>query len=224
MHGPSRIASRPIDVKQITPVAGSRSGRLARDAAGRGATSRAGSSPSSWARSSCSWRSGSAAWWFLVRSDAEPKPKIEDTEVVAGGTLDGHWVVEAGSGSFVQYRVEEQFVGAVETEATGRTDQVAAEMTIDGPSVTDRERRRERREPQVGQGPARPRHPRRAACSPTRSRRRRSCSRSRSRSPQAPRKGEKVTTTASGDFTLHGITKPGDRRSRRPGGTARACR
>src|SRR5690349_11070903 len=41
---------------------------------------------------------GVAGWWFLVRSDAEPKPKIEDTEVVAGGTLDGHWVVEAGSG------------------------------------------------------------------------------------------------------------------------------
>src|SRR3954469_7426153 len=39
-------------------------------------------------------------WWFLVRSDAAPRPTLEDTEVVAGGSLDGRWVVEAGNGSY----------------------------------------------------------------------------------------------------------------------------
>jgi polyisoprenoid-binding protein YceI len=150
---------------------------------------------------------GVAAWWFLVRSDAEPKPKIEDTQVVAGGTLDGHWVVEAGSGSFVQYRVKEQFVGAVESDATGRTDQVAAEMTIAGPSVTTAS---------VGANVA--------SLTSDKDRRDRAIHASGLQSDtfpqakfvltkpitlaQAPRKGEKVTTTASGDFTLHGITRP----------------
>ncbi len=150
---------------------------------------------------------GVAGWWFFVRSDAAPKPKIEDTNVVAGGTLDGHWVVEAGSGSFVQYRVKEQFVGAVESDATGRTDQVTAEMTIAGPTVT---------EASVGANVA--------SLTSDKDRRDRAIHSSGLQSdtfpsatfvltkpivlPQAPRKGEKVTTHASGDFTVHGITRP----------------
>jgi polyisoprenoid-binding protein YceI len=150
---------------------------------------------------------GVAGWWFLVRSDAAPKPELEDTEVVSGGTLDGHWVVEAGNGSFVQYRVQEQFVGAVESEATGRTDQVAAEMTIAGPNVTTAT---------VGANLA--------SLTSDKDRRDRAIRTSGLQTdtfpqakfvltkpivlPQAPRKGAKVTTTASGDFTLHGITRP----------------
>jgi polyisoprenoid-binding protein YceI len=148
-----------------------------------------------------------AGWWFLVRSDAAPRPKLEDTEVVAGGTLDGRWVVEAGNGSFVQYRVKEQFVGAVESEATGRTDQVAAEMTIAGPTVTAAT---------VGASVA--------SLTSDKDRRDRALHTSGLQAdtfpqakfvltkpitlPQAPRKGEKVTTGATGDFTLHGITRP----------------
>jgi polyisoprenoid-binding protein YceI len=145
-------------------------------------------------------------WWFLVRSDAAPRPTLEDTEVVAGGSLDGRWVVEAGNGSFVQYRVEEQFVGAVESAATGRTDQVAAEMTIAGPTVTAAT---------VGANVA--------SLTSDKDRRDRAIHTSGLQSdtfpqakfvltkpitlPQAPQKGEKVMTTASGDFTLHGITR-----------------
>jgi polyisoprenoid-binding protein YceI len=146
-------------------------------------------------------------WWFLVRSDAAPRPELEDSELVAGGTLDGHWVVEAGGGSFVQYRVREQLVGAVESDATGRTDQVAAEMTITGPTVT---------QATVGANVA--------SLTSDKDRRDRALHTSGLQSdtfpqakfvltkpitlPQAPRKGEKVTTTATGDFTLHGITRP----------------
>jgi polyisoprenoid-binding protein YceI len=150
---------------------------------------------------------GAAGYWFLVRSDAAPRPTIEDTDVVAGGTLDGHWVVEAGQSSFVQYRVRERFVGAVESDATGRTDQVAGEMTIAGPTVTTAT---------VGANVA--------SLTSDKDRRDRALHTSGLQSdtfpqakfvltkpitlPQAPRKGEKVTTAAAGDFTLHGITRP----------------
>ena len=81
---------------------------------------------------------GAAAfWWFFVRSDAAPPPTIENTSVVAGGTLDGSWTATPGGPSFVQYRVKEQFAGAViQTDATGRTNDVTGTMTINGTTVS----------------------------------------------------------------------------------------
>jgi polyisoprenoid-binding protein YceI len=78
-----------------------------------------------------------AFWWFVIRSDTEPAPEIQTTDTVAGGTLDGRWQVNALLGSFVQYRVKEQLVGALESDATGRTSEVTGRMTVEGATVSD---------------------------------------------------------------------------------------
>ena len=150
---------------------------------------------------------GVAGWWFFVRSDAAPPPKLEDANVVAGGTLDGTWTIRPGQGSFVQYRVKEQFAGAViETDATGRTDDVTGTMTINGSTIngvevsadlstltSDRDRRDRAIRDDGLQSTQFPTSTFVLAEPITLA--------------EAPRKGVKVTTDATGDFTLHGITK-----------------
>jgi polyisoprenoid-binding protein YceI len=150
---------------------------------------------------------GAAIWWFFVRSEAAPRPKIEETNVVAGGTVDGHWVIAPDGKSFVQYRVKEQLASiGIETDATGRTTDVTGSMTIAGTTVSDvtvtarlatlasDQDRRDRfirdNGLQSNQFPTATfvlTEPITLA--------------------QPPQKGEKVTTDATGDFTLHGITK-----------------
>ena len=88
-----------------------------------------------------------AGWWFFLKSDPEPRAAIELTPTttpatVAGQTgsaLDGPWTVSPGdSRNFVGYRVTEKLIANIsETEATGRTDHVTASMKIDGTTVSD---------------------------------------------------------------------------------------
>ena len=89
-----------------------------------------------------------AGWYFFLKSDPEPRAAIEETPVVTEGTVagqaassgaDGTWTVKPGdSQNFVGYRVTEKlFANISETEATGRTDDVDATMTIDGTTVKD---------------------------------------------------------------------------------------
>jgi polyisoprenoid-binding protein YceI len=148
-----------------------------------------------------------AFWWFVFRSDAAPPPKIEDTAVVAGGAIDGNWTIQHGSKSFVQYRVKEQFVGAVlKTDATGRTDDVTGTMTVNGTLISNvrvtanlaaLKSDKDRRDNAIrGNGLQSSTFPTATfvLTGPV-------------TLPQAPRKGEKLSTTAAGAFTLHGITK-----------------
>lgn len=78
-----------------------------------------------------------AFWWFVVRSDAAPEPEITRTKVVAGGTLNGTWKIEPHLGSYVQYRVKEQLVGALESDAIGRTESVTGTLEVDGSTISD---------------------------------------------------------------------------------------
>jgi polyisoprenoid-binding protein YceI len=145
-------------------------------------------------------------WWFIVRSDAAPEPEITETGVVAGGTLDGTWKIEPHLGSYVQYRVQEQFVGALESEATGRTEEVTGTLEVDGSTVSavtvtadlqslesDKVRRDEKIRTDGLQSDQFPT----ATFVLT--------------EPielgSVPAKGKRVTADATGDFTLHGITK-----------------
>jgi polyisoprenoid-binding protein YceI len=92
---------------------------------------------------------GVAGWYFFLKSDPEPRAAIKLTPVVthstvAGGTssgsaLDGVWTVQPGNtDNFVGYRVTEKlFANISETEATGRTDNVTASMKVDGTTVSD---------------------------------------------------------------------------------------
>ena len=119
--------------------------------------------------------------------------------------------------NFVGYRVTEKlFANISETEATGRTDNVDR---VDDDRRHDGQRRdRHRRpaRPHVGQ-----QLPRRA--DPQRGPRVRRVPRGQVRADRAdrssravPAAGETITTEATGEFTLHGVTKRGDHPARRP--------
>jgi polyisoprenoid-binding protein YceI len=82
---------------------------------------------------------GFAGYWFLIRDDAAPKPSIKATTTNGTGTLDGAWQVTANdtNGSFVQYRVHEQFAaGLVDNDATGKSTDVTGSMTVHGTTVS----------------------------------------------------------------------------------------
>jgi polyisoprenoid-binding protein YceI len=81
---------------------------------------------------------GFAGYWFFVRDDAAPKPTVERTPTVDGGSVDGTWTLTANDvhGSFVQYRVHEKFAaGLLDNDATGKSTDVTGTMTIDGTTV-----------------------------------------------------------------------------------------
>jgi polyisoprenoid-binding protein YceI len=81
---------------------------------------------------------GLGAFWFLfIRSDADPPPELSTSATVPGGTLDGTWHIRPDwpLGTFVQYRVQERFAGALESEATGRTSAISGTMRIEGSTV-----------------------------------------------------------------------------------------
>ena len=94
---------------------------------------------------------GFAGWYFFLKTDPEPRAAIKETPIVTTTTvagqapastdsaLDGTWTVKPGNTqNFVGYRVTEKlFANISESEATGRTDNVTASMTIDGTSVQD---------------------------------------------------------------------------------------
>jgi polyisoprenoid-binding protein YceI len=152
-----------------------------------------------------------ALWYFVLKSDAEPRAAIEETPVVGGGgPIDGTYVLRPGDAdSFVGYRVQEQFVGAlVESTATGRTNEVEGSLTVSNGGVTvddvqvsadlttltsDRAQRDDRIRTLGLESDTFPE----ATFVLTRP----------METDTAPKRGETVNATAVGDFTLHGVTK-----------------
>lgn len=151
-----------------------------------------------------------AIYWFVIRSEPAAKPKITQTPVVEGGTVDGTWDVSQGigEGTFVQYRVHEKFVdGLVDNEATGTSTDVTGTMTITGTEVTGIEVTANlkalksddgfRDNAITDRGLETNKFPTAsfAATEPI-------------TLPGAPTKGTTVKVSANGDLTLHGVTKP----------------
>jgi len=146
-------------------------------------------------------------WW---ESDPEPRAEIEETEVTAGGELDGSYTLVPGppdAPSFVGYRVTEQLAAAVvESEATGRTSDVTGAFTISGNTVSEvsvtanvqtlTSDRSQRDDAIKTRGLESDRFPEATfvLIEPI-------------ELPEEPELGETVDTTAVGDFTLHGVTK-----------------
>jgi polyisoprenoid-binding protein YceI len=106
---------------------------------------------------------GAAGWWFFIRDDAPEAANIDDASKTldeqaagsgdssatttadgAGATgLDGTWDVDPSIGSFddfsgtyAGYRMEEQLAGVGATTAVGRTPDVTGDITIAGDQVT----------------------------------------------------------------------------------------
>jgi len=162
-----------------------------------------------------------AGWYFFLKSDPEPRAAIEDTPLqtqapssgsTAGGTtsssLDGTYTVSPGStDNFVGYRVTEKLVvNVVESTATGRTNNVKGTFTIDGTTVDDvtvtadlRDLKSDNsfRDSRIhGSGLESDRYPEAkfVLTEPT-------------TLPKVPAAGETISVNATGDFTLHGVTK-----------------
>jgi polyisoprenoid-binding protein YceI len=163
---------------------------------------------------------GVAAYFLFLKSDPEPRAAIEETPIVttttvagqqpssSGSALDGTWTVKPGNpDNFVGYRVTEKlFANISETEATGRTDNVTATMTIDGTTVKDVTVTADLRDL--------------TSDNSFRDGRIRSDGLESDDFPEAkfvltqpitltavPTAGETITAQATGEFTLHGVTK-----------------
>jgi polyisoprenoid-binding protein YceI len=162
-----------------------------------------------------------AGWYFFLKSDPEPRAAIKDTPLqtaaptTSGGSADpsasaisGTYAVKPGNTqNFVGYRVTEKLVvNVVETTATGRTDNVTGTFTVDGTTVSDVTVSADLRDLKSDSG--------------FRDGRIRSSGLESDRFPTAkfvltepitlpeePAAGETIKVDATGDFTLHGVTK-----------------
>ncbi len=158
-----------------------------------------------------------AGWYFFLKSNPEPRAAISETPVVTDSTpagqttssgLDGTWTVKPGdSANFVGYRVTEKlFANISESTATGRTDNVEATMTIDGTTVKGVTVTADLRDL--------------TSDNSFRDGRIKSSGLESDKFPEAkfvlsepialsavPTAGETITTQATGEFTLHGVTK-----------------
>ena len=100
---------------------------------------------------------GFGGWWFFIRDDAPKEASIDDasktldentTSTSAGGSsgsgeLDGTWGVDTEigsfddfSGTFAGYRIQEELATIGGTTAVGRTPDVSGSITIEGEKVT----------------------------------------------------------------------------------------
>jgi polyisoprenoid-binding protein YceI len=159
---------------------------------------------------------GVAGWYFFLKTDPEPRAEIKLTPIVTDSTAsgqtasgpDGTWTVKSGnSQNFVGYRVTEKlFANISDTTATGRTDDVEATMTIEGTTVKDVTVTADLRGLQSDNS--------------FRDGRIKSEGLESDEFPQAkfvlskpitlsavPAPGDTVKTEATGEFTLHGVTK-----------------
>lgn len=171
-----------------------------------------------------------AVVWYVARDNPD-KASLEGalagrtTTTAAGKTdggstpegpssdIDGTWTVETGAsfdfdsadGTFAGFRVEEELVGIGATEAVGRTGDVSGTMTIDAGDVSDARFEvdlttirsdREKREDRIQDALETSRFPT-ATFETTEP----------IDLPDNAADGEEVSVNATGDLTIHGVTK-----------------
>jgi len=156
---------------------------------------------------------GAGVWFFFLRSDAPPPVSLEGavgTTVLGApavsGTVDGTWVIDPGSDSFVGYRIGERLASIGVQDAVGRTSQVTGTLQIDGTRVTAVSMEADLASLESD--------------SRQRDGRLRSAGLETDSFPTAgfvltapialgeiPQEGVPLTVTATGDFTLHGVTR-----------------
>jgi polyisoprenoid-binding protein YceI len=171
---------------------------------------------------------GFAGWWFLIRDDAPGEANIDEAsetldENAGSGSgssesLEGTWTVDTGigtfdfdagdfSGTWAGYRFDEELGGVGAQTAVGRTPGVSGTMTVEGDEVSavdievdmtglqsDEERRdnairsRGLQTEQFPTGTFTLTEPLAL--------------------PDGIEDGERVDATATGELTLHGVTRP----------------
>jgi polyisoprenoid-binding protein YceI len=157
---------------------------------------------------------GTGVWWFVLRDTAPSKASVAAVGTEPGSSAstrsspDGTWKVKASSTAFVGYRISELFAGAtVKRTAAGRTSKVEGTMTVDGRTIpaaeitadlTALESDQPRRDDSMGDhGLETDKFPS-ATFKLTKP----------ITLPGKPTKGTTVDLDATGDLTVHGVTKP----------------
>lgn len=154
---------------------------------------------------------GAGFYWFFLRDDAPERASLQTSSQAAEASdrssADGTWKVEAGTDVFVGYRVSELFGGeTIKVTAVGRTPGVEGTLTVSGSEVTaaeitaDMTRLKSDKAPRDGQiktrGIQTDDFPT-ATFTLTQP----------ITLPGNPEKGKEVDVTATGELTLHGVTK-----------------
>jgi polyisoprenoid-binding protein YceI len=78
---------------------------------------------------------GGYAVLALTGGDQPPPPRLEGRPAAGGATGAGRWEPVPSAGSFVGYRVNEEYLGVGVRTAVGRTSAVAGSVTVDGQRV-----------------------------------------------------------------------------------------
>jgi polyisoprenoid-binding protein YceI len=155
---------------------------------------------------------GAGFYWFFLRDDAPERASLQTSSQAAESapdqaTADGAWKVVAGDDVFVGYRVQELFGGeTLKATAVGRTPGVEGTMTVSGSEVTavevtaDMTRLKSDKAPRDSQIKGRGIQ---TDSFPTAS----FTLTDPIALPGTPVKGQEVDVTATGDLTLHGVTR-----------------
>jgi polyisoprenoid-binding protein YceI len=158
---------------------------------------------------------GVVVYLTVIRDDPPERVALtpnegEPADVAEGETPEGRWLVRTGDDTFVGYRVRETFAGlSVAQDAVGRTNDVRGELTVEGASTVTAatvtaglqalESDEDRRDNAIRtRGLETDRFPESTFVL---------------RGPlelPAPQAGTDVSVTATGDLTLHGVTRPVD--------------
>jgi polyisoprenoid-binding protein YceI len=87
---------------------------------------------------------GAALWWFVLRDDAPEElgvgtgSRSEEPTGTAPASFDGEWTSTAGGDTRAGFRIEEDFAGGVVGHtAVGRSSEVTGSITIAGTQVTE---------------------------------------------------------------------------------------
>jgi polyisoprenoid-binding protein YceI len=75
---------------------------------------------------------GGFAFFALTGDDAPPPPRLEGKPAVGAAAGTGLWQPLPAAGTFVGYRVDEEYLGIGVRTAVGRTSAVTGTVTVDG--------------------------------------------------------------------------------------------
>ena len=154
---------------------------------------------------------GAGFYWFFLRDDAPERASLQTSSQAAESSdrtsADGTWKVQQGTDVFAGYRVQELFGGeTIKVTAVGRTPGVDGTMTISGTQVTvvdisaDMTQLKSDKAPRDGQIKTRGIE---TNSFPTATFK----LTQPINLPGTPEKGKQIEVTATGELTLHGVTK-----------------
>lgn len=166
---------------------------------------------------------GAAAWYFVIRDDAPPELSVDSVSgddagspTTTGDTpasLDGTWSVQQGGDTTAGFRIKESFAsGLTDHTAVGRSDDITGSIAVDGTQITEGEFTVGLKSLEFTDDPGIPVSNRTNAL--------RQNGLETDTFPEAtfeltepieldqvPTGGETITASATGDLTIHGVTK-----------------